>query len=150
MWLALIKKFHMERIENMKKMGYLIMPLFLALLVSFSCSNPKPIPEEEGVMNALTEVRDGVEARMSYEKFNKLLADARSKIDILKAVEKKNNCFMNAIDKSYASYEISQKAWQQKNAATDQKRKDDMDLTLSFSLGFASVSLAKANECFQK
>ena len=101
-------------------------------------------------MNALTEVRDGVESKMSYEKFDKLLADARSKIDILKAVEEKNNCFMNAIDKCYASYEISQKAWQQKDTATDQKRKNDMDLTLSFSLGFASVSLAKANECFQK
>lgn len=134
----------------MKKVGYLITSLLLALFISFSCSNPKPIPEEEAVLNALTEVRGGIESKISHEEFGKLLADAKSKIDILKTVEKRNNCFMNAIDKCYASYEISQKAWQQKNTAVDQKRKEDMDLTLSFSLGFASVSLAKANECFQK
>jgi hypothetical protein len=79
-----------------------------------------------------------------------LLADARTKIDVLKQIEKKNACFFNAINKCYASYDISQKAWQQKDAATDDKRRDDMELTLSFSLGFASVSIAKANECFTR
>ncbi len=134
----------------MKKMISLIISLLLVLSISLSCSSPKPIPEEEDVLNALNNVRSGAESKISYEAFDKLLVDAKSKIDILKNVEKKNNCFMNAVNKCYASYELSQKAWQQKIEADNDRRKGDMELTLSFTLGFASVSLAKANECFQK
>jgi hypothetical protein len=32
----------------------------------------------------------------------------------------------------------------------DERRRIDMETTLSFTIGFASVSLAKANQCFFK
>jgi hypothetical protein len=120
------------------------------LWVSVSCSGSKPIPQEKEVLNALTSIQGGIESKISYDEFGKLLTDARTKIDVLKQIEKKNACFFNAINKCYASYDISQKAWQQKDTATDDKRREDMEITLSFSLGFASVSLAKANECFTR
>jgi hypothetical protein len=120
------------------------------LWICVSCSGSKPIPEEKEVLNALTKIQGGIESKISYDEFGKLLADARAKIDVLKPIEKKNACFFNAVNKCYASYDISQKAWEQKNTATDDKRKEDMEITLSFSLGFASVSLAKANECFTR
>lgn len=132
----------------MKKMVSIISSLVFALWVLVSCSGSKPIPEEEDVLDALGKVQGGIESKVSYGDFGKMLADAKQKIDILKQVEKKNDCFLNAVSKCYASYEISQKAWQQKDMAKDEKRKEDMEITLSFSLGFASVSLAKANECF--
>ncbi len=134
----------------MKKMVSIISPLIFALWIFVSCSGSKPIPEEENVLNALTKVQGGIDSKVSYDDFGKLLADAKNKIDVLKKVEKKNDCFLNAVNKCYASYEISQKAWQQKDMAQDEKRKEDMEVTLSFSLGFASVSLAKANECFSR
>jgi hypothetical protein len=132
----------------MKKMVSIISSLVFSLWIFASCSGSKPIPEEEDVLDALTKVQGGIESKVSYSDFGKLLAAAKQKIDILKQVEKKNDCFLNAVNKCYASYEISQKAWQQKDMAKDEKRKEDMEITLSFSLGFASVSLAKANECF--
>ncbi|UCH22108.1 MAG: hypothetical protein JSU83_02325 [Deltaproteobacteria bacterium] len=132
----------------MKKMVSIISSLVFSLWIFASCSGSKPIPEEEDVLDALTKVQGGIESKVSYSDFEKLLAAAKQKIDILKQIEKKNDCFLNAVNKCYASYEISQKAWQQKDMAKDEKRKEDMEITLSFSLGFASVSLAKANECF--
>jgi hypothetical protein len=132
----------------MKKMVSIISSLVFSLWIFASCSGSKPIPEEEDVLDALTKVQGGIESKVSYSDFGKLLAAAKQKIDILKQIEKKNDCFLNAVNKCYASYEISQKAWQQKDMAKDEKRKEDMEITLSFSLGFASVSLAKANECF--
>jgi hypothetical protein len=134
----------------MKKMVSIISSLVFTLWVSVSCSGSKPIPQEKEVLTALTNIQGGIETKISYDEFGKLLADARTKIDVLKQIEKKNACFFNAINKCYASYDISQKAWQQKDAATDDKRREDMEITLSFSLGFASVSLAKANECFTR
>jgi hypothetical protein len=120
------------------------------LWVSVSCSGSKPIPQEKEVLSALTNIQGRVESKIPYDEFGKLLVDAKTKIDVLKQIEKKNACFFNAINRCYASYDISQKAWEQKDAATDDKRREDMEITLSFSLGFASVSLAKANECFTR
>ena len=134
----------------MKKMLSIILLSVFTLWVSLSCSGSKPIPQEKEVLNALTNIQGGIESKISYDQFGKLLADARTKIDVLKQIEKKNACFFNAVNKCYASYDISQKAWEQKDAAKDDKRREDMEITLSFSLGFASVSLAKANECFTR
>ena len=143
-------RFYHERKDAVKKMLLIILLSVFTLWVSVSCSGSKPIPQEKEVLNALSNVQGGIESKISYDEFAKLLADARTKIDVLKQIEKKNACFFNAINKCYASYDISQKAWQQKDAATDDKRREDMEITLSFSLGFASVSLAKANECFTR
>ena len=143
-------RFHHERKDAVKKMLLVILLSVFTLWVFVSCSGSKPNPQEVDVLSALKNIQGGIESKISYDEFGKLIADARAKIDALKQIEKKNACFFNAVNRCYASYDISRKAWEQKDAATDDKRREDMEITLSFSLGFASVSIAKANECFTR
>ena len=134
------------------------MSRFLAALVillgigagTVSCSDPKPLPEEEGVLDALRNVQSGFETKIPYDQFDVLIVTAKNKLETLKKIEKKNTCFYNAVNKSVASYEICKKALKLKEEAKDEKRKTDMEITLSFTLGYASVNLAKANECFKR
>ena len=134
----------------MKKMTLVVMLLMFALLVSLNCSRkPKPILEEEEMMKLLTKMQNGIEAKISYTDFSKLLVDSKNMLELLKKAENKNSCFFNAVSKCYTSFEISKKAWKLREDALTEKRRLDMDTTLSFSLGFAAVSLAKAKECFK-
>jgi len=122
----------------------------LLLLAVVSCSGPpQPIPEETEVVEAMQKVREGYEAKVSLQEFEQRLNAAAMKIEELKKTDGKNPCFLNAIDKSYSSYQIGQKAWKLRDEAKTAARRNDLDTTLSFSMGFASVSLAQANECFQ-
>jgi hypothetical protein len=135
----------------MKKVVSAGVVLMLTLPLFFACSGPpKPIPEEEAVMEALKEVQKGADSRVSYEEFDRLIADASRKFEQLKGIDEKSDCFFNAVNRCIQSYEISKKAWKLRDDATDEKRRVDLDTTLSFSMGFASVSLAKAAECFKK
>ncbi|KPJ74822.1 MAG: hypothetical protein AMJ54_16530 [Deltaproteobacteria bacterium SG8_13] len=135
----------------MKKIVCAAAMLAFVLAASLSCSGPpKPTDEEKAAMEAFERVRDGVEAKVSYDQFEKLLADAHSQIENLKQVDKKNPCFMSAITRSYASYETCKKASKMIEAETDENRRIDLETTRSFMIGFASVSLSKAGECFKK
>ena len=133
----------------MKRSVYAI-ALLSALLVLLSCSNiPEPIPEEEALMDALQDLQQGVENKISYENFEARLSEAGKRYETLKRTKNTNSCFLNAANKCYASYTISRKAWKLMDEAKTEKRRLDMDTTLSFSLGFASVSLARARGCFE-
>lgn len=109
---------------------------------------PKPIPEEEAVLNSLKMLQQGYGKRVSFDEFTRLLSAASETIDELNKTGSANSCFLNAAKRSYSSYEISQKAWKLKEEALDENRRVDLETTLSFTIGFASISLAKANECF--
>ncbi len=135
----------------MKKIVSTAAMLAFILSASLSCSGPpKPTQEEKEAMEAFERVRDGVETKVSYDQFAKLLADAQNTIESLKKAEQKNTCFMSAITKSYASYETCKKASKLIEEATDENRRIDLETTRSFMIGFASVSLSKAGECFKK
>ena len=134
----------------MKKMTLVVTMLMFALLVTSNCSRkPKPILEEEEMLKLLTKMQNGIEAKVSYNDFVKLIVESKNMLELLKKAEKKNSCFFNAVTKCYTSFEISKKAWKLRDDALTEKRRIDMDTTLSFSLGFAAVSLAKAKECFK-
>ena len=134
----------------MKKMTLVVTLLMFALLVTLNCSRkPKPILEEEEMLKLLTKMQNGIEAKISYTDFAKLVIESKNMLELLKKAENKNTCFFNAVNKCYTSFEISKKAWKLIEDALTEKRRIDMDTTLSFSLGFAAVSLAKANECFK-
>jgi len=134
----------------MKKMTLLVTLLMVALLATINCSwKPKPILEEEEMLKLLTKMQKGIEAKISYTDFVKLVVKSKNMLELLKKAENKNGCFFNAVNKCYTSFEISKKAWKLREDALTEKRRIDMDTTLSFSLGFAAVSLAKANECFK-
>jgi hypothetical protein len=127
---------------------------FTALLIfTFSAlvscyAPPKPSPKEEAVLNSLNMLQQGYGRRISVDEFARLLAAASDTIDELNKSGRGNSCFLNAAKRCYSSYEISQKAWKLKEEASDENRRVDLETTLSFTIGFASISLAKANECF--
>jgi hypothetical protein len=134
----------------MKKITLAITLMLCALLVTLNCSRkPKPILEEEEMLKLLTKMQRGIEAKISYTDFVKLVVESKNMLELLKKAENKNSCFYNAATKCFTSFEISKKAWKLRDDASTEKRRIDMDTTLSFSLGFAAVSLAKANECFK-
>ena len=135
----------------MKKIVCTAAMLAFVLSVSVSCSGPpQPTAEEQATMEAFERVRDGMQSKVSYDQFEKLLTEAHNQIENLNKAEKKNQCFMSAIKRSYASYETCKKASKAIEEATDENRKIDLETTRSFMIGFASVSLAKAEECFKK
>jgi hypothetical protein len=122
----------------------------LGLLGLFSCSGPpQPIPEETAAIEAMQKVREAYESKVSLPEFQERLRTAGEKIAAVKTSDAANPCFLKAIDKCYSAYEIGQKAWKMRDEAETKSRRNDLDTTLSFTMGFASVSLAQANECFQ-
>ena len=135
----------------MKKIVTAAAMLAFILSATFACSGPpKPTEEEKQAMEVFERVRDGVESKVSYDQFEKLLVDAQQAIENLKSVEKKSPCFMSAITKSYASYETCKKATKLIEEAADENRRIDLETTRAFMIGYASVSLSKAGECFKK
>jgi hypothetical protein len=125
----------------------LIIMVVLSWLLS-GCG-PKISPQEAKVLVALDEIQRGVEAGIDYEKFGQLLGTAKAEIDMLKPNDQPNPCFLSAVEKAYASYEIAGKAWKRKMTEADEKRKADMDMALSFSLSFSSINIKMANQCYE-
>ena len=123
-----------------------LLGLFSAL--NSSCS-PKITPQEAKVLVALDEIQRGVEEKIEYNQFVQLLETAEAELDTLSRSTKPNPCFLSAVEKCYASYEIARKAWQKMMEAKDQSKKADMEMTLSFSLSFSSINIQKANNCYK-
>jgi hypothetical protein len=125
--------------------------LLLAVSLAFSRSGPpQPTAEEETVLDALKKVQEGYSSRVTYNRYTELLTVAAQKLDQLKKTGTDNSCFMNAANRCFSLFEIGKKAWKARDEAMDERRRIDMETTLSFTIGFASISLAKANQCFYK
>jgi len=110
---------------------------------------PRITPEEAKVLVVLGEIQRGVESNISFEQFDKLLKTAQAEIKILEQNSQKKPCFMSAVKKCYASYGIARKAWIKKEQEKNPKRKEDMEMTLSFSLSFSALNIKKANKCYE-
>ncbi len=115
----------------------------------YSGCSPSITPGEAKVLVALDEVQRGVESNIDYGQFVQLLKTAQAEIEILEQHSKKNPCFINAVRKCYAAYEIAGKAWKKMMEAKDEKRKEDMEMALSFSLSFSALNIEKANKCYK-
>ena len=127
----------------------LVVVLATVCLIFYACSD-KISTEEAKVLVSLDEIQRGFESNISYDDFMGLLKTAKAEIAMLKTSRKKKNpCFINAVDKCASAYEIAGKAWKRKNEIADEKRKQDMDMALSFSLSFAALSIQKAGKCYQ-
>jgi hypothetical protein len=125
--------------------------VLLMIAVSFlnSGCSPRITPEEAKVLVILDEIQRGVESNIEHAQFEQLLGTAKAEINTLELKSKKNSCFMSAVSKCYASYEIAGKAWKKKDEEKNVKRKEDMEMTLSFSISFSALNLEKANKCYQ-
>jgi hypothetical protein len=124
--------------------------LFIALLVVWGCSRLQPSAEEMKALAVLQSVQGGIEANPSVAGFAQLLGQAESELALLKQNPKTNPCFLNALEKGYASCQIAGKALQKKQETQDPVRKQDFDMALTFSTAFAAVSIQRAAECYAK
>ena len=129
--------------------GALIIFYFAVILICASCWGPKMSMEEEKVLTTLTNVQGNLETSISYQQYLELLNRAKIEIDILKNSGKNNSCFMGAVNKCYQYYFTGAKAWKQKLEATDEARKNDMDLTMSVLHSQAALSMQMANNCYK-
>ena len=125
-----------------------ILLLIVFFFLNFSCS-PRITPEEAKVLVILDEIQRGVEANIDRDRFGQLLNTANAEIKNLKQNSKKSPCFMSAVTKCYASYEIASKAWKRMETEKDVKRKEDMEMSLAFSLSFSRLNIERANKCYQ-
>ena len=136
----------------MRKNIIVLMSTLCVLTIIVSCSGPQKSTEEESALNSLTLIQDSLESNITYDNFVGLLNEAKMEVDRLKQMNQSgenNRCFVSAVDKCYASYEIARKAWKKRDEEKDVKRKEDMDMTLSFSLSFSALNIEKANKCYQ-
>ncbi len=131
----------------MQRATAVLLLILIATLIS-GCG-PRITPEEAKVLVVLDEIQRGVESSVDYNQFEQMLNTAKAEITLLEQNSKKNPCFMSAVNKCYASYEIAKKAWKRKDAEQDSKRKEDMEMTLSFSLSFSALNIKKANKCYE-
>jgi hypothetical protein len=122
--------------------------IIIGSFLNFGCS-PRISPEEAKVLVILDEIQRGVESNVDYNQFEQMLRTANAEIKTLEQNPEKNPCFMSAVSKCYASYDIARKAWKRMDEEKDQKRKEDMEMTLNFSLSFSALNIKKANKCYQ-
>jgi hypothetical protein len=125
-----------------------VLVLIMFSFMNSSCS-PRITPEEAKVLVTLDDIQRGVESNIDLDRFEQLLNSANAEISNLKQNSQKNPCFMSAVTKCYASYEIASKAWKRMEAELDPKRKEDMEMTLAFSLSFSRLNIEKANKCYK-
>lgn len=121
----------------------------VVVLICTSCWGPKMSVEEEKVLTTLANIQGNLETSISYQQYLELVSRAKAEIDILKRSGKNNSCFMGAVDKCYSYYFTGGKAWKQKLEATDEARKNDMDLTMSVLHSQAALSIQIANNCYK-
>ena len=79
-----------------------VIVLVLVILSAFFSS---AVAGEKDVLRALEKLKAGVEAGVTYKKYSELLADAKTEINMLERKTNKNQCFMEAVEKSYNIYE---------------------------------------------
>lgn len=132
----------------MGKITIFLISAFCILMMIISCFGPQKSAEEESALNSLTRIQNSLEGNITYDSFVGLLNEAKLEVDRLKQ-SGENRCFLSAVDKCYASYEIARKAWKQKLETDDEKRKQDMEMTFSFSISFATLNIEKANNCYK-
>jgi hypothetical protein len=124
--------------------------LLIVVLVVCACSRSQPTAEEMKALAMLQTVQGGIGANSSIAGFNQLLGQAESELRLLKQNPKTDPCFLNALEKGYASCQIAAKAMQRKMETDDPVRKQDCDMALSFSTAFAAVSIQRAAECYAR
>jgi len=124
--------------------------ILVAALVVCGCSRSQPSAEEMKALAVLQSVQGGIAANPTVAGFTQLIGQAESELTLLKQNPKTNPCFLNALEKGYASCQIAGKALQKKLETEDPVRKQDIDMALSFTTAFAAVSIQRAVECYAK
>src|SRR5512137_523597 len=121
--------------------GRLLAAVFCLIVFVTGCSRPKPSADEERALAMFQAVQQSLEANPTSEAFDRLLSQTESQLGILKQNPKTSPCFVNALNKCFASYQIIGKALQKKQGVLDENRRQDIEMAQSFSTAFAAVSI---------
>lgn len=124
--------------------------ILIAAMVVCGCSRAQPSAQEIKALEMLQSVQGSLSANPSVNGFTRLIGQAESELAQLKQNPKTNPCFLNALEKGYASCQIAGRALQLKLETKDPLRKQDVDMALSFSTAFAAISIQNALECYAK
>ena len=128
----------------------LIAVVFGWLALVMGCSGPKPTVEEEKALSMFQTVQQRLEESPSLEAFNRLLAQTETELNHLKQNSRTQPCFVNALTKCFASYQIIGKALNQKQRPLDEKRREEIDMALTFTTAFAAVNIKQARDCYNQ
>jgi hypothetical protein len=124
--------------------------VFCLLVLLMGCSRPKPTAEEEKTLAMFQAVQQSLEGSPSPDAFERLLAQTESQLGVLKQNPKTPPCFVNALDKCLASYQIIGKALHKKQGSLDENRRQDIEMALTFSTAFAAISIHQAADCYKR
>jgi hypothetical protein len=130
--------------------GRLLVLVMCMMVLAAGCTHPKPTAEEEKALAMFQAVQQSLEASPAADAFARLLVQTESQLAILKQNPKASPCFVNALDKCFASYQIISKALHKKLGALDENRRQDIEMALSFSSAFAAISLHQAEDCYKR
>jgi len=122
--------------------------VFNLLLLLMGCSGPKPSAEEEKALAVFQAVQQSLDGSPSHEALNRLLGQTESELSRLKQNPRTPPCLVNALSKCFASYQIIDKAMNQKQGPLDEKRREEIDMALTFTTAFAAVSIKQAMDCY--
>lgn len=123
--------------------------VFGVLALVMGCARPKPTAEEEKALSMFEAAQQSLEGSPSLEAFNRLLGQTESQLNRLKQNPKTPPCFVNALSKCFASYQIISKALTQKQGPLDDKRREEIDMALTFTTAFAAVNIKQATDCYK-
>ena len=135
--------------DGMNKVINVFLPILILSVIFTSCSGPKKSTEEENALNSLRNIQNKLDSNISYDELAILLKDTKPQLDRLKQSQNHNRCFISAVDKCYASYEIARKAWKQKQETDNDQRRQDMEMTFAFAKSFAALSIERADNCYK-
>jgi hypothetical protein len=130
--------------------GRLLVSVICLMVLAAGCTRPQPTAEEEKALAMFRTVQQSLEASLAVDAFARLLAQTESQLRILKQSPNTSPCFVNALDKCFASYQIISKALQKKQGVLDDKRRQDIEMALSFSTAFAAISIHQAEDCYKR
>ncbi|MGE5255087.1 MAG: hypothetical protein ACM3KE_00355 [Hyphomicrobiales bacterium] len=120
------------------------------LVLAIGCSGPKPTVEEEKALAMFQAVQQSLEESPSPQALHRLLGQTESELNRLKQNPRTQPCFVNALNKCFASYQIINKALDQKKGPLDEKRREEIDMALTFTTAFAAVSIKQAMDCYNR
>ena len=122
--------------------------VYSVIVLVMGCSGPKPTVEEERALAMFQTVQQSLEGSPSLEALNRLLGQSESELNRLKQNPRTQPCLLNALSKCVASYQIIGKALDQKQRPLDEKRREEIDMALTFTTAFAAINIKQAMDCY--
>lgn len=116
-------------------------------ILFLGCSRHTPSEEERKVLAAFQAVQQSLESEGASVAFNQLLDQAEAKLSSIKQARSNIPCLVNSLDRCLASYRIIGKALKTKHEKLDEKRKQDLEMAMTFSTAFSALNIQQAMDC---